>query len=478
MFFYFFIVLLVIYLYQYYKHHYFYWRSQNVKGPFPIPIFNDYYNQFIYPLHDYNLKCLKDYGEVWISFANSTYNDLYIVDPELIKQVLVKDFKQYNGRIGGEMFGKYFDKILFLRDETSGWKHIRNAISPMFTTGKLKGLYSNLDKPIYHLITSMDEQLGENNFINDFNPLINFKKFTWNITLNLFFSIEFDSVKVENAFVEKFLTAKNDSVFVNLLGLFMPMWIANKLNILPLPSDTYEYLVKLSLTCIEQRKQSKQTNYNDLLQSFLETGLSEEDMIGQFFALFLGGFESIASTCSFALYELALHPEIQDKLYKELKETFPNDHIDYDKITSSPYLEAFIKEVLRKHPVITKLLRYALDDYELEGIKIRKDTFVSVPIYALHHHEKYWPNPTKFDPDRFLDNEPLPFTYLPFGNGPRMCVASRLGELELRVFLINFVKRYESYKTSFTKSPLEYKKFDFVVTPKEDIILGVRKRDV
>lgn len=125
--------------------------------------------------------------------------------------------------------------------------------------------------------------------------------------------------------------------------------------------------------------------------------------------------------------ELALHPEIQEKLYNELKTNYPEKslEVDYDKINSSVYLEAFIKEVLRKHLVIAKLFRKALVDCELGGIKIKKDTFVTIPIYALHRHEKYWPKPEQFRPDRFLNKEPEPFTYLPFGEGSRQCIAMR-----------------------------------------------------
>lgn len=96
--------------------------------------------------------------------------------------------------------------------------------------------------------------------------------------------------------------------------------------------------------------------------------------------------------------------------------------IDYDKITTSPYLEAVIKETLRLHTGIAKIFRKALVDCEFNGIKIPKETFVSIPTYALHHYEKYWPDPNKFKPERFLYKEPEPFTYLPFGDGPRQCM--------------------------------------------------------
>ena len=131
-------------------------------------------------------------------------------------------------------------------------------------------------------------------------------------------------------------------------------------------------------------------------------------------------------------------------MYKELKKDYPEDdlNIDYEKITSSPYLEAFIKEVLRMHLPIAKIFRKALVDSELnyngKSIEIPKETLIAIPIYALHRYEKYFPEPNKFKPERFLNNEPLPFTYLPFGDGPRNCVAMRLGKC-LRFYLYHFI---------------------------------------
>lgn len=162
---------------------------------------------------------------------------------------------------------------------------------------------------------------------------------------------------------------------------------------------TYDYLVQLSLNCIQQRKQNTNSKFNDLIQLLIQTDLSDEEIVGQvsfilefftkikniilikFFsfiaqciAFFLGGFESISQTCAFAIYELALQPDIQNKLYDEISTLFPGDslEIDYDKISSAPYLEAVIKETMRRHLVISRLFRKAMNDCEIGGIKLKK----------------------------------------------------------------------------------------------------------
>ena len=78
---------------RYYKNFYFYWRNQDVPGPFPIPLINDSYMYALDPMHDANLKCLKKYGPVWCQFGFSTFQDVNVCDPELIRNLLVKDFR-------------------------------------------------------------------------------------------------------------------------------------------------------------------------------------------------------------------------------------------------------------------------------------------------------------------------------------------------------------------------------------------------
>ncbi|CAG2181459.1 unnamed protein product, partial [Oppiella nova] len=99
-------------------------------------------------------------------------------------------------------------------------------------------------------------------------------------------------------------------------------------------------------------------------------------------------------------------------------------------LTRLPYLDAVLSETLRLHTPAPKLTRIAAREYKLgdTGITIPKGMTVEVPVYAIHRSPKYYHNPDQFEPDRFFQEHKhnlIPYTYLPFGGGPRFCVGKR-----------------------------------------------------
>lgn len=132
---------------------------------------------------------------------------------------------------------------------------------------------------------------------------------------------------------------------------------------------------------------------------------------------------------SFALYELALNPDVQDKLAEEIRKyTSENgDKLTYDLLQEMKYLDMVVSETLRKYPPVGNLFRQCTKPYTIPGtnVLIEAETRVFIPIYAIHRDPKYYPNPEKFDPERFTPEEKAkrhPMIYMPFGEGPRNCI--------------------------------------------------------
>ncbi|KAL1137634.1 hypothetical protein AAG570_009330 [Ranatra chinensis] len=125
---------------------------------------------------------------------------------------------------------------------------------------------------------------------------------------------------------------------------------------------------------------------------------------------------------------LSLHQDVQSKLGKEIEEVLKkhSNKINMESIKEMKYLTMVLSETLRCFPTLARMERTCTKDYTFPtGLTIEKNTRVNVPLYGLHNDPKYYPNPEKFDPERFTENaksERPPYVYLPFGNGPRKCV--------------------------------------------------------
>jgi len=203
-----------------------------------------------------------------------------------------------------------------------------------------------------------------------------------------------------------------------------------------------------------------QIEKKEFSQTSGEKTLSENEILAQALVFFLAGYETTATTLSFCTYELALNPDIQQKLYEEIMSSLDsNGVIPYETLAKMPYLDAVICETLRKYPPALMLTRESSVEYELAntGIKLYRGQAVEIPVYAIHHSEEYYPNPDKFNPDRFLPenrDQIIPYTYLPFGAGPRNCIGMRFALTEAKLGLVSILQKYRFSQSSKTEIPL------------------------
>jgi cytochrome P450 family 6 len=136
---------------------------------------------------------------------------------------------------------------------------------------------------------------------------------------------------------------------------------------------------------------------------------------------FLAGFETSSSVATFALYELAINTEIQVNLRKEIQETLEkyDGKVTYESIQEMKYLDMVFNETMRKYPVVDIQFRQCSKDFKIpnSNLSIPKDAAIMLSSHALHHDERFWDEPSRFDPERFTDeniNNRHPFCYIPF----------------------------------------------------------------
>lgn len=187
-------------------------------------------------------------------------------------------------------------------------------------------------------------------------------------------------------------------------------------------------------------------------------------MVAQCFIFFVAGFDTVATTMCFAAHELAVNPTIQQRLYDEISEANRNgDPMTYDRLQKCKYLDMVLSETMRKWPAGGIIDRICNQDTELdmgagmEPIKLCAGDPIVIPIYAIHRDAQFYPEPDRFDPERFTEEnvKDRPATvYMPFGIGPRMCIASRFALTECKALLYNLVLEFRLEKCERTQDPL------------------------
>lgn len=130
---------------------------------------------------------------------------------------------------------------------------------------------------------------------------------------------------------------------------------------------------------------------------------------------------------SITLLLLAMHQDVQEKVVEELKQIFPDKHSEVTKedVEKMKYLEMCIQEELRMFPSVPIFGKRVDRYWKLRNYTIPKNTSIVIDVYHLHRHPKYWQNANVFNPENFSDENIAkikPFTYLPFGGGPRHCI--------------------------------------------------------
>lgn len=156
--------------------------------------------------------------------------------------------------------------------------------------------------------------------------------------------------------------------------------------------------------------------------------MTYEEIAAQVFIFYVAGSESSASTVAYTLYELTQNEKLMAQAQNDIETTLAkhDGKLTYESIMEMKFIDLCVKETLRKYPALPILNRECTKSYRIPGTKftIEKGTSVIVSLLGLHRDAQFFPDPEKYDPERFTDekhayNEDM---YMPFGAGPRNCI--------------------------------------------------------
>ena len=174
--------------------------------------------------------------------------------------------------------------------------------------------------------------------------------------------------------------------------------------------------------------------------------MSETQVRDELVTFMLAGHETTANALAWLWYLLAQNPGARDRLTAEVDTVLGGRTPTAADAGSLPWTSACVHEALRLYPPAWILEREATVDDDVGGYRIRAGTTVFLPIYAVHRDERWWPDPLRFDPGRFLgepDRTRPRCAYLPFGAGRRVCIGSQFALLEATLVVATVVQRYQ-----------------------------------
>ncbi len=261
----------------------------------------------------------------------------------------------------------------------------------------------------------------------------------------------FDRAAVHRA-IESYIASTAKVSVLDILGA--PAWVPRPGRLLAGPA--MREMKRMADVAIERRRAAGARPVPDLLDLLLagedpKTGrrMTTAELRDNLLTFIVAGHETTALTLAWSLYLCAFDQEVQDAARAEAQAALGDRAATPADIAALPLVRRIVDEALRMYPPAAFLSRTAMADDVLMGREVRRGVTVVLPIYALHRHHALWPDPDRFDPSRFTDARAIErFAYLPFGDGPRVCIGQNFALQEAVIILATLLARFR-----FTRVP-------------------------
>jgi cytochrome P450 len=202
---------------------------------------------------------------------------------------------------------------------------------------------------------------------------------------------------------------------------------------------------------------------NDLLSLLLRaredgTGMADEQVRDEALTLFLAGHETTAIALTWIWWLLSGNPDAEQRLHNELDEVLGSRAPTVADLPNLPYTQAVVSESLRLRPPVWAMGRTAVAEHRANGHTIAPGSIVVIAPWLLHHDERWWPEPSTFRPERWLDGEQERrprYAFLPFGGGPRVCIGEPFARLEAAMIVASVGRRWRFESASGEEPDLQ-----------------------
>lgn len=516
---------LAFYLYQ--TKYFNYWKERNIPFIEPHWIFGSVKNEILkrkswYEFSNVCYAMCKEKGIGGIFILRKPA--LVICKKDLVERILVKDFVHFQDRTNMSQNELMMKSLFMAKGER--WKMMRYKLAPSFSSTKVKSMFEQIlncgdliTKRIYETSENAEpirieplvfeytteviascavgvqllnnSEMGDRfrhtyKAINYFKPLKVIKFFLITLSPRLSKIMRFNLIdqSVNDFFThlteetikyrENNHIRRNDFLQV-LLDLKEQEFKAhfNKFS-------SSEEEIKIS------GFENSKTNPKDHIQSEIEPKkyeniFTDDVIVALIWNLLTSGLNPSLVTVNFAMFEIAKTRLIQTKVQDEIDSVLrKHKQVTYEALRDMTYLDQVVQETLRLHSFSSFLIRCVTEPYKIPefNLTLEKDTLVYVPIAAMQQDPEHFTSPELFDPDRFEGNcyKSHPF-FMPFGDGPRICISIKFALTIIKVCLVKIFKSYDVTVSDKMLMPVKYDIDVFYPKAKGGTWLNFKKRE-
>ncbi|XP_037049482.1 probable cytochrome P450 9f2 [Bradysia coprophila] len=472
-----------------------FFSEKNIKFVRGIPVLGSLWPSF-FGLEHFTASFEKIYtkypDERIVGFYDLYNSPKYMIrDVELIKQIAIKDFDYFvnHSFYVDDNNDPFFGRSLFvLRDQR--WRKMRATLSPAFTGRKMRLMF-NLTNEVadaFGKYLKCDLVNGQKDY--DMKDVLT--RFCNDVIASTAFGLNVNSIKDRKNEFYKVAKSISEFGFVEMLKLFLYSVesLSRRVSVRLIKRYDEKYLKDIILNTMEFREKNHIVRHDMLnILMDLKRGISladdddgetnaktsseimewsDNDLLAQCMLFLLAGFGTVSLTLCFMVHEICVNPDIQERLYHEIqdvKSTLNGQPVTYEALNNMKYIDQVLQETMRRWPQSGFSSRYVNTPYvmhntEGEEIHLNVGDVLVIPSNAIHADEKYYPNPTKFDPERFSDENKhkIPMgAFLAFGIGPRACIASRFAAMEIKSCVYHMLDHFSFEMCEKTQHPIKLK---------------------
>lgn len=359
--------------------------------------------------------------------------------PDHVKRVLIQEPDQFH-QVDPGRFDVAIDPEGLVDVRGEQWRRQRTVMQPAFTMGRIRSYADEMVEVAVDTIAAWSD--SEMLTLDEA-----FSELTLRILTRTLFDLDVETDEAD--VIARTARVLNEQLAVGNPSVFLPSWI-------PTPSNrrfkrTYREFVDLVDAMIAERRESGDIG-DDLLSILLNAQtdegavLTESEVRDNMLTFLFAGHETTSLGLTYTMFLLAQHDDELERVRAEHREVIGEDDPTFGHVSQLSHTQRVIDEALRLYPPIPTLFREPVEPAMFDGHRVDADTILTLPQFKIHRDDRFWDEPTAFNPDRWRPDRSTDrpeYAYFPFGAGPRHCIGMRFARLEMQLVLTVVCRQFD-----------------------------------